>query len=251
MTMDPAPIPPLAGPATGSANPAASLTSLWSYIQPATDHLMRTPTHTGKVPVLAVDYHMGIHTALYNYFTTFAAARGPAPAGADFYELLDGYFGDVARDILLGMPDDDRLVHYLLPCFQRYAAGAGAVSRLLNYTNRQYVKRAIDVRIHYPLPPTVRVRRPRHGEGRRPRQCARSSHDRCSAHRGEQSLRAISPLLRLVPSYHVHPRVPAHLLCPCHHIAQQGAARPLAFRILRCFSLPYLSCARRTTPNAS
>jgi len=136
---------PLAGPATGSANPAASLTALWGYIQPAADHLMRMPTNSGKAPALAVDYHMQIHSSLYNYHTTYSASRGLAPAGADFYDLLDGYFGEVARDILLGVPDDDRLVHYLLPCFQRYSAGARAVSRLLNYTNRQYVKRAIDV----------------------------------------------------------------------------------------------------------
>ena len=118
---------------------------------------MRMPTNNGKAPALAVDYHMGIHTALYNYFTTFSASRGLAPAGADFYELLDDYFGDVARDILLGVPDDDRLVHYLLPCFQRYSAGAASISRLLNYTNRQYVKRAIDVRALFYCSPPLHV----------------------------------------------------------------------------------------------
>ncbi|KAI0035239.1 hypothetical protein K488DRAFT_43698 [Vararia minispora EC-137] len=144
MTVDPGSIPPLVGPATGSANPAASLTSLWSYIQPAADHMVRAPTNTpGKAPALAFDYHMGIHTAVYNYFTTRTGANG-AGAGSDFYELLDGYFGDVAREALLGVPEDERLVQYLLPCFQRYSAGAGAMSRLLNYTNRQFVKRAID-----------------------------------------------------------------------------------------------------------
>ena len=108
---------------------------------------MQAPTNNpGKAPALDVGYHMGIHTAVYNYFTV--PRPGGAPAGADFYELLDGWFGDVARDTLLGLPEDDseRLVQYLVPCFQRYQSGAGAVSRLLNYTNRQYVKRAIDVR---------------------------------------------------------------------------------------------------------
>jgi len=36
-------------------------------------------------------------------------------------------------------------VHYLVPCFIiRYSAGGQSIHRLLNYMNRQYVRRAVD-----------------------------------------------------------------------------------------------------------
>ncbi|CDO70939.1 hypothetical protein BN946_scf184829.g48 [Trametes cinnabarina] len=147
---------------------AASLHALWGYLHPALDHIVRAPTNNpAKAPAIDVSYHIGVHTAVYNYFTaqsdppggpphpaglsafpaTFAAIqndKGKA-SGADLYEQLDRYYADVAREILLGAPaDDSTLVHYLVPCFNRYSAGAQSVSRLLNYLNRHYVKRAID-----------------------------------------------------------------------------------------------------------
>jgi hypothetical protein len=46
---------------------------------------------------------------------------------------------------LLGAPQDDTtLIHYIVPCFNRYTAGAQSTNRLLNYVNRHYVKRAVD-----------------------------------------------------------------------------------------------------------
>ncbi|KAI8983337.1 hypothetical protein BD414DRAFT_490625 [Trametes punicea] len=156
--------PPLPNPSTGSANPSASLHALWGYLHPALDHIVRAPTsNPSKAPAIDVGYHMGVHTAVYNYFTAQSDV-GPGPAGlaafptrfsvqgekgqasgADLYEMLDRYYADVAREILLGAPaDDSMLIHYLVPCFNRYSAGAQSVSRLLNYVNRHYVKRAID-----------------------------------------------------------------------------------------------------------
>jgi len=142
---------------------------LWGYIQPALDHIIRSPTNNlSKAPAVDVSYHMGIHTALYNYFTNHATTtpappppshpskcaaaptsfRGPSGAltpGHDVYDRLDAYFADVAREVLLGAPlDDSLLVHYLVPCFIRYSAGAQSINRLLNYVNRQYVRRAVD-----------------------------------------------------------------------------------------------------------
>jgi hypothetical protein len=109
---------------------------------------------------------MGIHTALYNYFTTHVTSalphpsstaknalpptppRGSSPAlppGHDIYDRLDAYFAEVAREVLLGAPmDDSALVQYLVPCFIRHSAGAQSINRLLNYVNRQYVRRAVD-----------------------------------------------------------------------------------------------------------
>ncbi|TFY59699.1 hypothetical protein EVJ58_g5623 [Rhodofomes roseus] len=106
---------------------------------------------------------MGVHTAVYNYFTSQSEQAAPSPgpgvgaglripahdkgkaSGTDLYDQLDRYYADAAREVFLGAPtDDSSLVHYLVPCFNRYSAGAQAVSRLLNYVNRHYVKRAVD-----------------------------------------------------------------------------------------------------------
>jgi hypothetical protein len=157
----------LPNPETGSANPSASLPALWAYIQPALDHIIRSPTNgLSKAPAVDVNYHMGIHTALYNYFTTHVTSAPPHPSstpksaspptsprgssaalppGHDIYDRLDAYFAEVAREVLLGAPIDDcALVHYLVPCYIRYSAGAQSINRLLNYVNRQYVRRAVD-----------------------------------------------------------------------------------------------------------
>jgi hypothetical protein len=162
----------LPNPETGSANPSASLPALWAYIQPALDHIIRSPTNgLSKAPAVDVNYHMGVHTALYNYFTTHVTSAPPHPSstaknalpptpprgsssalqpGHDIYGRLDAYFAEVAREVLLGAPmddsamDDSALVHHLVPCFIRYSAGAQSINRLLNYVNRQYVKRAVD-----------------------------------------------------------------------------------------------------------
>jgi len=128
------------------------------------DHIIRSPTNNlSKAPAVDVSYHMGIHTALYNYFTTHVTPAPPPPShsakaptpprgtsvvlppGHDIYDRLDTYFADVAREVLLGAPlDDSALVHYLVPCFIRYSTGAQSINRLLNYVNRQYVRRAVD-----------------------------------------------------------------------------------------------------------
>ncbi|OAX43646.1 hypothetical protein K503DRAFT_108869 [Rhizopogon vinicolor AM-OR11-026] len=146
-------LPPMPNPSAGSANPSASLSSLWGYLLPALNHIVRSPTNsTDKAPVIDISYHMGIHTATYNYFTMQVEAIGTgkererlAPSGTDLYEHINKYYAEVARELLLGAPDDDSaLIHYIVPCFSRYAAGAHSVNRLLNYVNRHYVKRAVD-----------------------------------------------------------------------------------------------------------
>jgi hypothetical protein len=151
-------IPPLPNPSAGSANPSASLSALWGYIQPAVNHLVRSPSNDPrKAPSIDIEYHMGIHTATYNYFTTQSesgnalfrhaniASETSASSGADLYEQLDIYLTETARELFLAAPQDDStLIHYIVPCFHRYSAGAHSVNRLLNYVNRHYVKRAID-----------------------------------------------------------------------------------------------------------
>ena len=167
----------LPNPQSGSADPSASLPALWCYIQPALDHIIRSPTNNlSKAPAVDINYHMGIHTALYNYFTNRAVAAPPPPPppsppshlvkgtpvpippplpprgsstvhspGQEVYDRLDAYFADVAREVFLGAPlDDSALAQYLVPCFIRYSAGARSVDRLMDYLNRLYVKRAVD-----------------------------------------------------------------------------------------------------------
>lgn len=157
----------LPNPRIGSANPSASLSALWGYTQPALDHIIRSPVDDpSKAPAVDVNYHIGLHTALYNYFTTghhtsllpapphlsIGASRpssrdisATAPLGCDVYDRLDAYLADVAREVLQDAPtDDSALLHYLVPRFARYSAGAQSINRLLNYVNRQYVRRAVD-----------------------------------------------------------------------------------------------------------
>ena len=77
-----------------------------------------------------------------------ALSRGTSarlPPGHDIYDRLDRHFVDLAHELLLGAPlDDSALVHYLVPCFIRYSTDAQPINRLLNYVNRQYVRRADD-----------------------------------------------------------------------------------------------------------
>ncbi|KAF8588455.1 hypothetical protein K439DRAFT_1335167 [Ramaria rubella] len=154
-------IKPLAlkNPAQGSANPSASLAALWNYLEPALRHILCAPTNTpGKAPAVDVAYHVGIHTAVYNYFTTQSdspTAYAPSKpngkgkdlvaSGTDLYEQLDRYFAEVAQESLLAAPSDDStLIDYYVPCFTRYTAGIQSINRLLNYVNRHYVKRSVD-----------------------------------------------------------------------------------------------------------
>ena len=169
----------LPNPQSGSADPSASLPALWCYIQPALDHIIRSPTNNlSKVPAVDINYHMGIHTAFYNYFTNRAVVAPPPPPppsppshlvkgtsvpipppppppprgsstvhspGQEVYDRLDAYFADVAREVFLGTPlDDSALAQYLVPSFIRYSAGARSVDRQMDYLNRLYVKRAVD-----------------------------------------------------------------------------------------------------------
>ncbi|KAF8824425.1 hypothetical protein F5879DRAFT_949701 [Lentinula edodes] len=146
------PIAPLPNPATGSANPAASLSSLWAYITPALDHIVKSSTNnTTKAPAIEVDFYAGVHSACYNYITSQtetynASSRHDVPmSGTDLYDQLDKYFADASRELLLGAPQEDSdLIHYIIPCFNRYSLGAQSANRLLNYVNRHYVKRAVD-----------------------------------------------------------------------------------------------------------
>ncbi|KAK0446422.1 uncharacterized protein EV420DRAFT_1276731 [Desarmillaria tabescens] len=146
-------VPPLPNPATGSANPAASLSSLWAYLLPALNHIVKSPTNNiSKAPAIDVEFYSGIHSACYNYITAqtenYNSRKNEDSAlttGTDLYGQLDKFFADTARELLLGAPQDDSsLIDYIIPCFNRYSAGAQSVNRLLNYVNRHYVKRAVD-----------------------------------------------------------------------------------------------------------
>ncbi|KAJ6508914.1 hypothetical protein C8R45DRAFT_816118 [Mycena sanguinolenta] len=146
------PAAPLPGPSSGSANPAASLSSLWAYLLPALNHIVKSPTNNSdKAPAIDIGFYAGIHTACYNYFTSQSESKsntrttGEPASGTDLYEQLDKYYIEAAREVMHGAPQDDStLVQYIVPCFNRFSAGALSVNRLLNYVNRHYVKRAVD-----------------------------------------------------------------------------------------------------------
>ncbi|KAF8912900.1 hypothetical protein CPB84DRAFT_1833243 [Gymnopilus junonius] len=141
-------MPTILNHASGSANPATSLSALWAYLQPALDHIVKSPTNDpdGKAPAIDFGLYAGIHSACYNYFTAQSEATSASSlGGTDIYVQLDKYFEEAAREVALGAPlDDISLVRYIVPSFNRYHAGAQSANRLLNYVNRHYVKRAVD-----------------------------------------------------------------------------------------------------------
>jgi len=61
-------LPIMLNPASGSANPAASLAALWAYLQPALDHIVKSPSNdpNGKAPAIDFGFYAGIHSACYN-----------------------------------------------------------------------------------------------------------------------------------------------------------------------------------------
>ncbi|KIM47971.1 hypothetical protein M413DRAFT_22542 [Hebeloma cylindrosporum] len=151
-------MPAILNHASGSANPATSLSALWAYLQPALDHIVKSTSNdpSGKAPAIDFGLYAGIHSACYNYFTAQGEANAansvnsndpnePPPSGTDIYVHLDKYFAEAAREIALSAPlDHIALIQYIVPSFNRFHAGAQSANRLLNYVNRHYVKRALD-----------------------------------------------------------------------------------------------------------
>ncbi|TFY69313.1 hypothetical protein EVG20_g3210 [Dentipellis fragilis] len=136
---------PLRNSMTDLASITASLPALWDYIEPALDHIFRSPTNdVAETPMIDNSYYMWITAALFNYMQS---SKGHARPWADLYERLDTYFANVAQELLLGVPQDQdasALVQYLVSTYTRYATGAAVVHRMLNNLNRHFVKREID-----------------------------------------------------------------------------------------------------------
>jgi len=137
----------LRNPDQGAVNPSASLASLWNYLEPALHHILSSPSNTpNKAPAIDVAYHVGIHTAVYNYFTSQSdspanyvpsrpngKAKDVATSGTDLYEHLDRYFAQIAQENFLGVPSDDgSLLEYYVPAFTRYSSGIQSINRVLN-----------------------------------------------------------------------------------------------------------------------
>lgn len=126
---------PLMNPAQGPVN--ASLPSIWDYLEPALDHILRSPSNdpSGKAPAIDIVYYMGIHTAVFNYLTASRAGpyEGMTDRGTRFFKQVDGYLADIAKETLLGAPHDDAtLIAYYVPCFNRYFAGMESIDRLFS-----------------------------------------------------------------------------------------------------------------------
>lgn len=83
---------------------------------------------------------MGIHTHFYGYFRAQTNTIGLN----ELYKNLDRYYADAAHQLLMGAPDDNTLIHYILANFKHYSASTAAIDRLLSYLNEQYVKPAVD-----------------------------------------------------------------------------------------------------------
>ena len=61
-------MPAILNHASGSANPATSLSALWAYLQPALDHIVKSASNdpSGKAPAIDFGLYAGIHSACYN-----------------------------------------------------------------------------------------------------------------------------------------------------------------------------------------
>jgi hypothetical protein len=125
---------------------------------------VRSPLETCQPAVIDSQYHVLIHTAVYNYFlaqnqvaertarqqaqqaphTPHQRTTNVAPSGVDMYDHLDQYFVLVAKDIYSDAPVEDGLAAYLFDRYERFSAAAESVNRLLNYINRHFVKRSVD-----------------------------------------------------------------------------------------------------------
>jgi len=113
---------------------------------------------------------MGVHTMIYNYFTSQSDTGahqsrygrhtdqtdssdatadgwdgGTTSSPPDLYLLLDRYLQSTVQEIFRTIPSDgESLVRYYVAQFERFAAGMQSIHKLLNYINRHYVKRAQD-----------------------------------------------------------------------------------------------------------
>jgi hypothetical protein len=137
------PTTPLPHPASGSADPAATLPSLWAFLLPALDHILNSPTdNINKAPTIDMEFYARVHSFCYNYITNRECGD---PSGMELYLQLDKYFANHAQCLALGIPQDDQsLLQFLIPTFFRFSAGIQFINRLLNYVNRHYIKRAAD-----------------------------------------------------------------------------------------------------------
>src|ERR1700722_442484 len=63
--------------------------ALWGYIEPALDHIIRSQTNDPtQAPSIDVGYHMGIHTATYDYFTSRSVWKVSFPVDDDLEVTL-------------------------------------------------------------------------------------------------------------------------------------------------------------------
>ncbi|KAA1471788.1 hypothetical protein DENSPDRAFT_871763 [Dentipellis sp. KUC8613] len=140
-------LPPIPAPPTSLAEASTSLQALWDYMQPAFDHIFRSPTSDpAKVPPIDAAYYIWVSTALYNYRTS---PRRPASLnenarmrmpGSDVYERVDAYLASIAQELMSGAPQDAHaLIPYLLSTYTRFTTSAAVLHRMLNYINSHFV----------------------------------------------------------------------------------------------------------------
>ena len=117
-----------------------SLSTLWSYIHPTLDLIIRsswddTSINRNASPV-SMQHRMGIHTACYNYFTPhFKGGRSAKVRGKDLYKEIDNFFAATAQELVFHIPDDHTTIHYVLSAFDRYRAAAMSIQTLLHAVN--------------------------------------------------------------------------------------------------------------------
>ena len=133
------PVPPAA-----RIDPAPRLSTLWAYILPALDLIIHSSWDDTRinyrVSPISMEYRMGVHIYCYNYLTAHSKENPSKMRGRDLYKEIDTFYADIARELVLHIPDDHMaIIHYVLSTFDRYHAAAIAIQRLLHAINSHYV----------------------------------------------------------------------------------------------------------------
>ncbi|KAG9106062.1 hypothetical protein FRC07_008984, partial [Ceratobasidium sp. 392] len=160
------------GPPPASEN----LDVVWSFVQPALDHILAAPSSSSEPAPIDAPYYSHIYTALYNLSTAAPNARSAVAGLALFggqrprfsatgknkdmrgmeadavtdqidhgpYLRLEDTFRRHAQMIVDAAPvNDSQLIDYLLAQYDRYNRSAAYIARLFSYLHRHFIRRMV------------------------------------------------------------------------------------------------------------
>src|ERR1700733_11747912 len=94
------PVPP-----TTRIHPAPCLSTLWSYILPALDIIIRSSWDDTRinyrVSPISMEYRIAVHIYCYNYLTAHSKENPTEMRGRDLYKEIDTFYADIIRELVL------------------------------------------------------------------------------------------------------------------------------------------------------